>query len=658
MSEPLTLIIVGELTQRTGGYIYDARMVEALRQQGHTVEVVSLAGCFPAADAEAAEQLAAALGALPEGAQVIIDGLAMGALPEVIAQHAKRLMITALVHHPLGDEQGLSESEQAHFHQSELAALATVSRIIVTSRFTERRLQALADQYAMPLKARVSVVEPGVETASPSAASAPGEPIRLLCVATLVPRKGQDLLVRALAGVPTGTWQCDCYGGPRDAAFADRVQQLININRLEASIRLHGECDEAALTQAYQNAHALVLPSWYEGYGMVVTEALARGLPVITTTGGALDETLPDGAGLKVAPGDVVALEQALSRFCSDADLRAELRAGAMATREMLSDWQEAGTAFAQALTQPLAQPNGATPDYHAGSQFATDWLTLREDADFTFRSKQLANQAAEWLKAHTQTPYMVDLGAGRGSNMRFLAPFLPAPQHWTLVDHDAALLEEAKASVGTLRNKNAMTVETLCTSLDSLDQAPLQAAQLMTASALLDLVSQHWIDMLVAHCVKHEQALLMALSVTGEWGFTDAQGEPVSDDEDHWLLALFIAHQRRDKGLGDALGGQAHQALVDALEQANYHVELASTPWRLAAENPAHQPLMRALIEGWAEAATEQAPEAATRIGEWREQRMRSVACGEVGIWVGHCDLLALPQCNTPLADTPAGRA
>lgn len=653
MSEPLTLIVAGELSQRTGGYIYDARMVEALRQQGHTVEVVSLSGCFPAADDEAAEQLAAALSALPENASVVIDGLAMGALPDVIVQHAKRLTMTALVHHPLGDEQGLSEVEQQHFHRSELTALAAVSRIIVTSRFTQRRLQALADHYAMPLKARVDVVEPGVEAAPPCAAPVPGEPIRLLCVATLVPRKGQDLLVRALAGVPSSTWQCDCYGGSRDAAFADRVQQLINTHRLEANIQLHGECDEATLTQAYQNAHALVLPSWYEGYGMVVTEALARGLPVITTTGGALDETLPEGAGLKVAPGDVAALQQALSRFCSDADLRAELRAGAMATREMLNDWQEAGSAFAQALTQP----RGETHEYHAGSQFAADWLTLREDADFTFRSKQLPSKAAEWLKARAQTWHMVDLGAGRGSNMRYLAPFLPSPQHWTLVDHDAALLKEAKTSVDALQENSAMTVETLCTSLDSLDHAPLQAAQLVTASALLDLVSRPWIEGLVAHCVKHRQALLMALSVTGEWGFTDTQGEPVADDEDHWLLSLFIAHQRRDKGLGDALGGQAHEALVEALEQANYHIEQARTPWRLEAGNRAHQPLMRALIEGWAEAATEQAPEAATRIGEWRDRRMQSVARGETGLWVGHCDLLALPRHDTPFAGPSIGR-
>ncbi|MGO2879059.1 MAG: glycosyl transferase family 1, partial [Halomonas sp.] len=117
------------------------------------------------------------------------------------------------------------------------------------------------------------------------------------------------------------------------------------------------------------------------------------------------------------------------------------------------------------------------------------------------------------------------------------------------------------------------------------------------------------------------------------------------SDDDDHWLLALFMAHQHRDKGLGDALGGQAHETLVNALEQANYQVEQVATPWLLSSANRLHQSLMTALINGWAEAATEQAPEAATRIGEWRERRTHSVASGEVGIWVGHCDLLATPE-------------
>ncbi|MBP5979114.1 MAG: glycosyltransferase [Halomonas sp.] len=642
MSQPLTLIVAGDLNQRTGGYIYDTRIVEALRDAGRSVDVVSLAGSFPDADQQASDQLSAALSDLPDAATVVIDGLAMGALPSVIVQHAERLVMTALVHHPLGDEQGLSDKQQKQFHQCELQALAAVSHIIVTSRFTQRRLQALADHYSVPITARISVVEPGVEAAlikgeiPPSIGAEPGKPLRLLCVATLVPRKGQDLLVRALAGITSTNWQCDCYGAARDAVFAERVQQLIEDNGLHANIQLHGECDEATLIKAYQEADVLVLPSWYEGYGMVVTEALAHGLPVITTTGGALDETLPEGAGLKVAPGDVEALKRALSRFCDDATLRDALKAGVLAAREQLNDWQAAGVAFANALSD--------APALRAGSQFAPDWLTLREEVDFTFRSQQLPSKAAQWLSARTPAPRLVDLGAGRGSNMRFLAPFMPLPQHWTLIDHDAALLDEARKSTDALVDQSATTLETLCASLDSLDHPPLQSAHLVSASALLDLVSQTWIETLVAHCAKHQQALLMALSVTGEWGFTDADGEPLADDEDHWLQILFIAHQQRDKGLGEALGGQAHGALVSALEQANYQVEQVETPWLLEAGNRSHQPLMTALINGWAEAATEQSPEAATRIAEWRERRTQAVASGEAGVWVGHCDLLAIP--------------
>ena len=162
MSQRFTLIVAGDPGQRTGGYLYDARIVEALREQGHQVTVVGLEGRFPLADEVAASALANALEQQTSGARVILDGLAVGALPNVVARHADRLDLTALLHHPLGDEQGLSSDEQQHLHRSELTGLGCVARIIVTSRFTARRLTALAEQYAVPLTAPISVVEPGV----------------------------------------------------------------------------------------------------------------------------------------------------------------------------------------------------------------------------------------------------------------------------------------------------------------------------------------------------------------------------------------------------------------------------------------------------------------------------------------------------------------
>ncbi|MGM0832900.1 MAG: glycosyltransferase [Pseudomonadota bacterium] len=650
MSQPFTLIVAGDPDQRTGGYIYDAHIVAALRERGLSINVVGLAGRFPDADDEAAQALANTLSALQDHAQVIIDGLAMGALPDVVANHAERLDITALLHHPLGDEQGLNEIDQQRFHRSELCGLAHVNRVIVTSRFTERRVKALAEQYALPFSAPITVVEPGVERASISPAAQPNEPIRLLCVATLTPRKGQDILVHALANVERNHWRCDCFGGARDVAFTDRVQTLIDSHQLGDRVTLHGECDAATLEAAYQNAHALVLPSWYEGYGMVVTEALAHGLPVITTTGGALRDTLPKGAGISVAPGDVKALTSALVAFCHDETLRTELRAGAAATRDRLGDWQAAGKAFAEALQQ--------SSTLSAGSQFAADWLSLREGVDASSRSQALVDALASWLSEKQQraesallteasSPItLADLGCGRGSNSQFLAPRLHHAQRWMLIDHDPALLNEAYSRTSQLNTGKGepLQVETHCVSLKQLDHPALTHCDVVTASALIDLVSQEWIDALAAQCAKHRQALLITLSITGEWYFTNAQQQPLNDLDDRWISELFNAHQRRDKGLGGALGGDAHSALAKAMAVHGYRVNEAETPWHLAAGKPAQYPLMCSLVEGWANAATEQAPEAASRIAQWRDERLRRVVEGEIGIWVGHRDLLALP--------------
>lgn len=115
-------------------------------------------------------------------------------------------------------------------------------------------------------------------------------------------------------------------------------------------------------------------------------------------------------------------------------------------------------------------------------------------------------------------------------------------------------------------------------------------------------------------------------------------------NDEDRWVQALFVAHQQRDKGLGTALGGDAHSALVDAFKQQGYQVSEADSPWQLMSNDPLVRPLMHALVTGWAEAATEQAPDAAARIGQWRDSRQRAIDAGKAGIWVGHRDLLALP--------------
>lgn len=341
----IRLVVAGDPNQYTGGYLYDARIAQVLRTLGCAAETVGLAGRFPDADAAAARALDGALAALPDDALVVIDGLALGGLPDVAARHAGRLALVALVHHPLADEWGIAPALAARFRASERRALALVRHVIVTSAYTASHLVAA---YGVA-PARVSTVEPGVDRPQPVARPANAVP-RLLCVATLVPRKGHAVLIEALARLADLPWQCEFIGGERDRACAEAVRAAIAAHGLGARITLRGAVAPPDLQAAYGRADVFVLPSWYEGYGMAVTEALSHGLPVVTTTGGALATTLPADAGLAVPPGDPAALAGALRRVLSDGGLRAQLTQGARAAALALPTWDGAGRRFLDVL--------------------------------------------------------------------------------------------------------------------------------------------------------------------------------------------------------------------------------------------------------------------------------------------------------------------
>lgn len=278
--------------------------------------------------------------------------------------------------------------------------------------------------------------------------------------------------------------------------------------------------------------------------------------------------------------------------------------------------------------------------------RFAADWLARREPLDHRSRSHHLTALAARWLAERPGPHGVVDLGSGSGSNLRFLAPRLPGPQRWRLVDHDPALLALSERHAATLKDANGArpAVALDCRDLTPVDSALLAGADLVVASALFDLVSRDWVEALVAVASAHHQALLFTLNVDGDWAFAGPDGQRLEGDEDDEVRALFQAHQCRDKGFGSALGGMAPSVLGEVMKAAGYRVESVATPWQLLAGERELLPLAEQLVVGWHDAALQQAPLQGKRLAEWRDRRLAAIAAGELGVWVGHRDLLALP--------------
>jgi glycosyltransferase involved in cell wall biosynthesis len=350
------VVIPGDLQIRTGGYGYDRRIIAGLRDRGWRVDVHGLDDSFPTPTSAAREHASRVLADIADGATVLVDGLALGALPSEVEHEAGRLKIVALVHHPLAEETGIDPALAVRLKISETCALAAVRSVVVTSPNTAVRL----GEYGVASD-RITVIEPGTDPAPLSRGSAiarsaaaigvqPSE-VALLCVATLTPRKGYEVLMSALAATPARNWRLTCAGSlDRDAGTVSRVFAQVRDNGFEDRVSFVGDLDAAAVAVQYDWADVFVLPTLYEGYGMVVAEALARGLPIVSTSTGAIRDLVGTEAGIVVAPGDLPAFTDALSRVIGDADLRARLAAGARAVRQRLPTWDQSAASMARVL--------------------------------------------------------------------------------------------------------------------------------------------------------------------------------------------------------------------------------------------------------------------------------------------------------------------
>ncbi|MFD6753013.1 glycosyltransferase family 4 protein [Micromonospora gifhornensis] len=325
----------------SGGNGYDRRVCAGLAAAGWSVREHSVPGAWPTPSPAEHARLAELLTALPDGALVLVDGLVASVVPDALAAQARRLRLVPLVHLPRDDD-------------TEAQALASATVIVATSTWTRDRL---LHRYALP-PSLVHVAAPGVDPAPPVTGSPAGS--ALLCVAAVATHKGHDLLVEALAAVTDRDWTLTCVGPlHREPDFVDRLRTQITTHRLGDRIRLAGPLSGDRLAAAYAAADLLVHPSRGETYGMVVTEALARGIPVLATAVGGLPDALGhvggERPGVLVPPEQPAALADALRRWLDDATLRARLRRTAARRRSTLDDWTSTITRITTALEEAMA---------------------------------------------------------------------------------------------------------------------------------------------------------------------------------------------------------------------------------------------------------------------------------------------------------------
>ncbi|MER6981997.1 glycosyltransferase family 4 protein [Streptomyces carpinensis] len=344
----------------SGGNAYDRRVSLDLPGFGWQVRPHTVDGDWPRPDAPARTELAQILRELPDGAVVLLDGLVACGVPEIVVPETERLRLAVLVHLPLGDETGLDPAVAAELDAREREVLRAAPAVVATSDWAVRRL--VSHHGLVP--DRVHAAAPGADIA-PLAPGTDGVS-RLLCVAAVTPRKGQHRLVEALATVTDLPWSCVCVGGlTQDPAYVTRLRDLIARHGLEDRFHLAGPCAGADLDASYAAADLMVLASYAETYGMAVTEALARGIPVLATDVGGVPEAVgraPDGGvpGILVPPEDPVALAAELRGWFVEADVRRRLKAAARGRRAALDGWATTARSLAGVLGRLPKEPRRA----------------------------------------------------------------------------------------------------------------------------------------------------------------------------------------------------------------------------------------------------------------------------------------------------------
>ncbi|MEE4362112.1 MAG: glycosyltransferase family 4 protein [Pseudomonadales bacterium] len=327
--------VPGDLETLTGGYLYDRRLLAALRALGRDVAHLALGASFPEPTPADSAEAAARLAAVPANCPVLIDGLALGAMDPALLK-GMTAPIVALVHHPLAHESGLDAARRDRLARTERANLARAAHVVVPSSHTAALLTA--DYGVAP--DRITIARPGTDR--PPQPRVKADPPLILSVGIQVPRKGHDVLLRALARVTDRSWQAVIVGSPLDTDHAAVLARLVAELGLTDRVRLAGAVSVEALAALYGEAFLFALATRYEGYGIVFDEAMAHGLPIVTCATGAVPDTVAPGAGVLVPAEDDEAFAAALARLLDDEVMHAETAAASAAAGAALVGWDDA----------------------------------------------------------------------------------------------------------------------------------------------------------------------------------------------------------------------------------------------------------------------------------------------------------------------------
>jgi glycosyltransferase involved in cell wall biosynthesis len=339
----LVFAIPGDINIQSGGYGYDRRLLIELRLQGRSVTHLELGASYPNPTATDAAHAANALAGLPADCVVIIDGLALGAMDtDVIA--SLRAELVALIHHPLALEGEMETGRKVKLFFSERENLGYAKRVIAPSPHTA---QLLVSDYGVRAE-KITVARPGIDRGAGPAEQL--DPPLILAVGIQVPRKGHDVLLKALANIKEIPWRAVIVGPPLDTEYAARLVQLTLELGLADRVRLAGQVTDAELAALYRTASIFALATRFEGYGIVFGEAMVHGLPIVSCTVGAVAETVPAAASLLVEPDDPAAFGAALAKLLQDPELQTELATAALSAGADLISWKESARLVGEML--------------------------------------------------------------------------------------------------------------------------------------------------------------------------------------------------------------------------------------------------------------------------------------------------------------------